>query len=40
MLVYGVSSDPMDECIRMSDSTFFDLVYRFCKAVVEVFAEE
>jgi hypothetical protein len=37
MLVYGVAGDLIDEYLRMSESTFLESMYKFYRAVIEVF---
>jgi hypothetical protein len=37
MLAYGVAGDLIDEYFRMSESTFLESIYKFCKAVIAVF---
>ena len=37
MLAYGVPGDLVDEYVRMSESTCLEALYRFCRAVVQVF---
>jgi hypothetical protein len=37
MLAYGVAGDLIDEYLRMSESTYLELMYKFCKAVIAVF---
>jgi hypothetical protein len=37
MLAYGVAGDLIDEYLRMSESTFLDSMYKFCKVVIAVF---
>lgn len=39
MLAYGVSGDLIDEYLRMSETTYLDAMYKFCKAVIAVFGE-
>jgi hypothetical protein len=38
MLVYGVASDLVDEYMCMTESTCLESMYRFYKAVIQVFA--
>jgi hypothetical protein len=40
MLAYGVIGDLVNEYMCMSESTYLESMYRFCKAVVQVFAGE
>jgi hypothetical protein len=37
MLAYGVVGDLVDEYLRMSETTFLDSMYNFCKAVIVMF---
>jgi hypothetical protein len=37
MLAYGVADDLIDEYLGMSETTFLELMYKFCKAVIAVF---
>jgi hypothetical protein len=37
MLAYGVGGDPVDEYLRMSETTCLESMYKFCKAVIAVF---
>jgi hypothetical protein len=37
MLAYGVAGDLIDKYLRMSESTCLELMYKFCKTVIEVF---
>jgi hypothetical protein len=37
MLAYGVPGDLIDEYLRMSESTYLESMYKFCKAVIAVF---
>jgi hypothetical protein len=39
MLAYEVSSDLIDECLRMCETTYLDLMYKFCKGVIAVLGE-
>ena len=34
---YGVADDLVDEYMRMSESTWLESLYKFCKAIIEVF---
>jgi hypothetical protein len=38
MLAYGVASDLVDEYMCMTESTCLESMYRFYKAVIQVFA--
>jgi hypothetical protein len=38
MLADGVSNDLVDEYMHMSESTYLDSMYKFCRAVIEVFS--
>jgi hypothetical protein len=38
MLAYGVAGELVDKYMRMSESTCLEPMYRFCKAIVQVFA--
>jgi hypothetical protein len=38
MLAYGVISDLINEHLRMSESTSLESMYKFCKAMIAVFA--
>ena len=40
MLSYGVVADLVNECMRMSESTCLESMYKFCKVVVQVFGLE
>ncbi|KAK3222730.1 hypothetical protein Dsin_009755 [Dipteronia sinensis] len=40
MLVYGVPADATDEYIKIAKSTSIESLKRFCRDVVEVFAEQ
>jgi hypothetical protein len=40
MLMYGVVGHLVDEYMRMSESTFFESMYKFCKTVIQVFVGE
>jgi hypothetical protein len=40
MLAYGVAVDPVDEYMRMSDSTCIESMYNFCRAIILVFGDE
>ena len=40
MLAYGIAGDLVDEYVRMSESTCLEAMYKFCKAVVQVFGPE
>jgi hypothetical protein len=40
ILAYGVVGDLVDEYMRMSEATCLESMYKFCKAVVQVFAGE
>ena len=37
MLAYGVAGDLVDEYVRMSESTCLEAMYKFCRAVMQVF---
>jgi hypothetical protein len=39
MLAYGVAGDLVDEYMRMGESTCLDSMYKFCRAVIDVFGE-
>ena len=39
MLAYGLPADATDEYIKIGESTTIESLKRFCRAVVEVFAE-
>jgi hypothetical protein len=39
MLAYGDPGDSTDDYLRMAESTAFDCFYRFCRAVIAVFAD-
>ena len=40
MLAYGVLGDLIDEYVRMSESTWLQSLYKFCKAVISMFGPE
>ena len=40
MLAYGIAGDFVDEYVRMSESTCLEAMYKFCRAVVQVFGQE
>jgi Plant transposon protein len=40
MLAYGVSSDMLDDCLRMSESTIAESFEHFCTAVISKFGDE
>ncbi|KAL2490984.1 putative harbinger transposase-derived nuclease [Abeliophyllum distichum] len=40
MLAYGVAVDATDEYIKIGESTAIESLKRFCRAIVEVFAEQ
>jgi hypothetical protein len=40
MCAYGVVDDLVDEYMRMSEPTWFESMYMFCKGVIHVFARE
>ena len=40
MLAYGLPADATDEYIKIGESTAIESFKRFCRAVVEVFAEQ
>jgi hypothetical protein len=37
MLAYGVVGDLIDKYMRMSETTYLDSMYKFCKAVIVLF---
>jgi hypothetical protein len=39
MLAYGVAGDYVDEYVRMSEYSCLEAMYRFCRAVIDVFGE-
>jgi hypothetical protein len=39
MLSYGITADISDEYLRMGESTYLDVMYWFCRAVIAVFGE-
>ena len=39
MLAYGVPANATDEYIKIGESTAIESLKRFCRAVVEIFAE-
>ncbi|KAL5540431.1 hypothetical protein UlMin_044947 [Ulmus minor] len=40
MLAYGIAADATDEYIKIGESTTIQSLKKFCRAVVEVFAEQ
>ncbi|KAL2461631.1 putative harbinger transposase-derived nuclease [Abeliophyllum distichum] len=40
MLAYGVAADATDEYIKIGESTAIESLKRFCRAIVEVFADQ
>ena len=40
MLTYGVAADATDEYVRIGESTTFESLRKFVKAVIEVFGNE
>ncbi|XP_073049431.1 uncharacterized protein [Primulina eburnea] len=40
MLAYGTPTDAADEYIKMGESTTIQCLQRFCRDIVEVFAEQ
>jgi hypothetical protein len=39
MLAYGVAGDLVDDYMRMSESTYIEAMYNFCRAIISVFGE-
>jgi hypothetical protein len=39
MLLYGISGDIFDKYLRMSESTYLDSMYQFCRVVNMVFGK-
>jgi hypothetical protein len=37
MLAYEIAGDLVDDCMRLSNSTCLESIYRFCKAIVQLF---
>ena len=40
MLAYGMSTDSLEEYVRIGESTTIECVKRFCQGVVEIFRPE
>lgn len=40
MLAYGVPADATDEYVKIGESTAIESMKRFCRAIVEIFAEQ
>jgi hypothetical protein len=39
VLAYGVSGDLIDEYLRMRETTYLDVMYKFCPAMIAVFGK-
>ena len=40
MLAYGLPADATDEYVKIGESTAIESMKRFCRAIVEIFAEQ
>ena len=40
MLAYGVPADATDEYVKIGESTTIESLKRFCRAIVEIFADQ